>query len=109
LLLYFIEFFFYLSSVADPGLIGRGGLYPSDCNVQKAVYANSLLAVGRDHRNTQQLGEGFCIDVDMSAFGHVNHVERDDNLDSHFQELDGKVQVPLQVGRVHNVHNHIGH
>ena len=54
------------------------------------------------------LGEAFYINVVAAGSHLIHHVEGNDHGDSQFHQLEGKIQVPLNIGGIHNVDNSLG-
>lgn len=54
------------------------------------------------------LGEEFYINVVAAGSHLIHHVEGNDHGDSQFHQLEGKIQVPLNIGGIHNVDNSLG-
>ncbi len=69
------------------------------------------VGAGGDHRYyraaeaRRQRGD---VDIDMLAFGDVEHVQRHDAGDAQLQQLQRQVEVALQVGGVDHVDQQIG-
>ena len=79
-----------------------------DCGADQLIH--TLVFHGRDgdHRDAQRLGHAF--DVDGAAVGgdFVHHVQRQYHGNAHLHQLQGQIQVPLDVGGVHDVDDAVG-
>ena len=61
-----------------------------------------------DHRHAQHGLHGVDIDGALIAHQLVHHVQRHHHGDAHLQKLHGQVQVPLDVGGVHDIDDGLG-
>ena len=77
-----------------------GGL---DGDLHQLVHALVLHGGDGHHRDAQGLGEP--LDVDGAAAGGdlVHHVQGQHHGDPHLHQLEGQVQIPLDIGGVHDV------
>ena len=74
-----------------------------DCMLHQLRHAFIFCGRDRDNRRLEQ--SLHRVDVDRSAvFPHlVHHVQGDNHRHIHLQKLHRQIQVPLDVGRVHNI------
>ena len=88
----------------------RQGLIPGrrHGDADQLLHAVILHGGDGDHRDTQ--GSGHGLDVDGAAAGGdlVHHVQGQHHGDAHLQQLEGQVQVPFDVGGVHNIDDAVG-
>ncbi|KAF5031695.1 hypothetical protein DSECCO2_625090 [anaerobic digester metagenome] len=90
-------------AVADGMLVVRRGLCLLDCGFEEGV---KPLAPGSDRahdRDLEELRKPRPVDGVALRFGHIGHVQGDDDRDPEFRELRRQVEVPLQVRRVHDL------
>ena len=81
---------------SPPRLDGRLSRLHDTCSLQG----------GNLHDGTAQLSGQFCnIDFVPVLLHHVHHVDGNDHRDAQFGQLRRQIQIPLQVGAVHNVQN----
>ena len=66
-------------------------------------YTLILRGGNRNHRRSEECFH--CVYVDHAAvlIHFIHHVESDYNRDVHFQQLHGQIQIPLNIGRVHDI------
>ena len=76
--------------------------------IHQLRHALVLRGGNRHHRHAQLSLHG--VDVDASAVGRdlVHHVQGHHHGHSHLQKLHGQIQVPLDVGGVHDVDDAVG-
>ena len=92
---------------------------PSESGVTVPVYLydgieqfmNPLPAAAyrRHHRHPEQMAESPGIQPVPPGLELVIHVQGHHHSQIHVYQLRGQIQVSLQVGRIHNIHNHIRH
>ncbi len=78
---------------------------------QHARLELSLAFTGGGHQGhhgaTQLLRQALCIQMDAPLARHIHHVQRQNHGNSHLQQLNGEIQVTLQVCRIHHVDDQI--
>ena len=75
--------------------------------MQKNIKAGALLRGNRDDRDAQHFRQTMEIDFHAPLFHHIHHIQRHDNRLSQFQKLQGEIQVSLQGGCIHHIHNDV--
>ena len=71
--------------------------------VEKLVYPDRRTAHRRHHRHADQLAQFFMVELVSAGFKLVVHVQGDDHLHIHVDELGGQIEVPFQIGCVHHI------
>ena len=61
----------------------------------------------RDGRNAQHLRKTVQVDLHAPLLHDIHHVQRQHNGFSQLNELESQVQVSLQTGGVHHIHDDI--
>ncbi len=79
-----------------------------DRDLQQVLHALGLAGHRSDHRHAEQCAEQLSVDRAAHRFGHVHHVQRDDDRHAKLDELRGQVEVALEVRGVHDVNDHVG-
>ena len=71
---------------------------------------HALVLYGGDGDDGDPQRGGHTLDIDGAAAGGdlIHHVQSQNHGDAHFQQLKGQVQIPLDVGGVHNVDDAVG-
>lgn len=72
------------------------------------VHALVLGGGDGDHRHAQHGLHGVDVNGALIAHQLVHHVQRHHHGDAHLQKLHGQVQVPLDVGGVHDIDDGLG-
>ena len=72
-------------------------------NFDQFIYALVLRRGDGNNGNSQFTAHGGDVDGAAVAANLVHHVEREHHGDLHFQKLERQVEIPLDVGGVHNV------
>src|SRR4051812_45010015 len=67
----------------------------------------TTFGVDRDDRNVQRLRKLLDVDLVLLLLEEVDHRERDDDRNTVFQDLRGKVKISLKVSRVYNRHDDV--
>ena len=76
--------------------------------VEKLADAPSVTAHGRADRDSEQARELFHIEGVALRLELVIHIEGHHHAQVHIYDLGGKVEVPFDVGGIHNVDYHVG-
>ena len=86
-------------------LDGGGLLIPGNVDrmAHQLVHTGIFHRGNGHHRNAQHALHGVHIHPAAVAAELVHHVQGDHHGKTHFQQLHGEIQVPLNVGGVHNV------
>ena len=79
-----------------------------DSDLHQLVHALVLHGGDGDHRDAQGLGEPLDIDGAAAGGDLVHHVQSQHHGDPHLHQLEGQVQIPLDVGCVHDVDEAVG-
>ena len=74
-----------------------------DSNPHQLVHALVLHSGNGYHRNAQSLAEALHINGAATAGHLVHHVQCQHHGDTHFHQLQRQVQVPLDIGGVHDI------
>jgi hypothetical protein len=61
-----------------------------------------------DHGRAQHRRELLRVDLQPRTRGHIHHVQGHDEGEIKLHQLGREVQVPLEIGRIHNVDHHVG-
>ena len=88
-----------------------GGLFVVDGlddDVQQVGDAFPFGGGDRDDRDTQPLRELFDVDAVAAGAHLVHHIQRQDHRDVQLHQLQGQVEVALQVGGVDDVDDGVG-
>jgi len=75
---------------------------------QKLFLALAAFGHRWDDRHLQAPGEFLGIDLDAPPGRCIDHVERQYQRNAQFEELDSQVEVPFQIGGIHNVDDDCG-
>ena len=95
-----------LYRVGEGQLLGRlAGLCGLLRGLDKLLGALALDSGGLNDRNAQLLGELLDVDDVAALPDNIHHVERDNDRQTHFDQLRGQVEVALDVGRIDEVHD----
>ena len=73
-------------------------------------FVDALILGGADgdHGDAQPFGQLLGVDGAAVAADLVHHVQGQHRGNAHFQQLQGKIQIPFQVGAIHNVDDAVG-
>ena len=80
----------------------------ADSHVHQLVDALVFSSGNGDHGDAQLRGQLHHVDGVAAGPDLVHHVQGDDHGDAQLYELEGKVEVPLDVGGVHDVDDTVG-
>ena len=78
-------------------------------DVEEFVNAIASAAYSRDNRHTQEISQLLDVKLVSVCRKLVIHVEGHHHSQVHVDELRGKVQVSLEIGRVDYIHDDIRH
>ena len=98
-------------SVVDVDVAGHGRvvvLVDVYDRVEQPVNALAAAAYGGDHRHAEQMPEGDGVELVPLGLQFVVHVKGHHHTQVHVDDLGGQVEIPLQVGCVHHIDDHIG-
>ena len=110
--LYPVNALFELGSVVDVDMSGEFRValrvYPDD-SVEKFRNPGSVTAYSRADRHTQEIAQ--LLDVQLVTFclQLIVHIQRHHHSEVHVDDLGGEVQIPFNVGCVHDIDDDIRH
>ena len=73
----------------------------------QGLHSTAFLAHRGHNGNAQLTGQPVHINLDRTPFGHVHHIEGQHERRFHFQQLQGQIDVALEIGRVSHVDGHL--
>lgn len=89
---------------------GQGGvivLVDLYYSIEKPVYALAASAYGGYYGHAEQVSQGDGVQLVSSGLQLVVHVEGHDHPEVHVYYLGGEVEVPFQIGCIHDVDDHV--
>ena len=83
-------------------VLRRSGLL---CRLDELPGALALDGCGLNDRHAELLRQLLYVDHVAALLDDIHHVQRDNDRNAHLEQLGGQVQVALDVGGVHQVHD----
>ena len=75
------------------------------CSLDQLLGALALDGCGLNDRHSKLLRQLLYVDHVAALLDDIHHVQRDNDRNAHLEQLGGQVQVALDVGSVHQVHD----
>ena len=75
------------------------------CRLDQLLGALALDGCGLNDRHAEFLRQLLYVDHVAALLDDIHHVQRDNDRNAHLEQLGGQVQVALDVGSVHQVHD----
>ena len=100
-----------LLSVVDVDVAGHSRvvvLVDVNDGVEQLVYALAAAAHRRDYGHTEQMSQGDGVELVSACLQLVVHIQGHYHAEVHVNDLGGQVEVPLQVGGIHHIDDHVG-